>query len=653
MLNQQRTLHTLLSRAVLLPLFALLLASTPLRIAAQTWVGGTTTNWSEGDNWLNGTPPAATGASLIFQGTTHLTSNNDSLVTSLNGITFAEDAGSFVLTGTGFTLNGNILNESGVLQTIQNGITLNGSSRTINTGDGAITITQGILAAAGNPTLTKLGSGILTLQGDNQFAGDLRIYQGRVVLDAGAGGDLASGTVWFGYNQDVSPTNHGGVFEIIGAPTGTTTVQLAQLYVGRSAGANQIVVNSNGGTGTTVEFATYTLNSSGANGFPSLNIDLRSAGSAFKAPLSLTHGVARYATVTKTVAATTQTRFATVDEDGFVVQHTATAALPGSGGVHSAHYHTSGSLALTANVQGSTLTLTGAGELTGAYNASIGALLMVEGSGSYTFDNSQITVGGFFVHQYSTNGVLTINANLLGSGTRISGGVFKAGSGTLVLKGSGAEIAGYSDIHEGRLQLDGSLKDAQGIRVREGATLGGSGEVGGGDVWIYSGGNINTGETRYSDVHVYAGGTLDASDGLAITGTLTLYDGATFLVNLSSAQQVLSVMKDPEVTDPVVILSGDLELNLLDDAFSNIITLLTTTGTMTGEFQTVNGVVLGEGNLVSLEYNSQFYDFELIYGSNSVTLHAIPEPTTISLLLGLSAWGTWSWRRRNAASKSQ
>ncbi len=624
----------------------------PVQAAIYTWTGGGGLNtWNDAGNWTGGPPappPTATGHSLIFAGNLHL-SNNNTHITSVNGIEFAAGAGNFVLSGNEFTLNGNIINRSGVLQTIANDLILNGN-RQFNTEDGDITITGDISETGGVRQLFKYGTGTLTLAGSNSFSGGITLSQGRLLLDTKEGGTLHSTyNVMLGAQNFVSNINQGGVLEIKGKSTGTTLVQRGQLYMGRSTGANRIVIDANGGDGTTLEFSSWGWNSSPSdNGAPVLNVQLLSANSHLKLPLALTNGIHLQVTVTDSV----KTGFATVDGNGFVVRNTDTTLLPTTNAFNNNNYHTSGALSLTGNVTGNSLTITGAGSMTGATRtAQVRGILMEEGVTDYTLDVLRLGWGGLNVYQYSQDGVLTIKGDLNGqAGGNYSGSVFlKAGPGTVVFEGDAPLVAGFADIHEGLLRLDGSLKDVKGIQVRSGAVLGGSGEIGGGDVWTWSGTNVKGG-TRYSEVHVYTGATLDASDGLQITGTLILYEDATFRSALSLTQQALHVIKDPLVETPVVTLAGDLQLDLLYAILPNTtITLLTTTGILTGEFDTVNGVEIGEEGLFSLFYNAKEYEFLLQYSSNSVSLIAIPEPSTVTLLLGAGALGFLVLRRRQAA----
>lgn len=592
----------------------LIVAFTSTHAANFTWDGGGGDDlWSTGANW-GGTAPGATGQTLFFAGSTRLTPNNTT-VTSLNGITFNAGAGSFTLKGSGFTLNGNIANNSGVLQTIENAMTLN-NNRTLNTGSGGITLKGAVGETGGARALIKTGTSTLTLAGANSFTGRLDLNQGTILLDAASGGSLAAGSdVTFGAfgANIVSAVNQGGTFKVLGASSGSTTVTTGKrLYLTGASGANKLIVDSNGGAGTTLEFSDFNR-SGGVGSQPTLNVDLSSSGSALRfiaATVAPSNGIYAYMTVTDGV----NTGFATRDTGtGMVSRYTSSTALPASGGASTNNYHTSGSHTLTGNVSANSLTIQGAGSMNGSNKLTTSTFLMEEGVGDYTINNEVVTAEAY-IHQYSTNGVLTFSNTLTTDGARR---LVKAGPGTVVFESAVSGLAGSNgglDVQSGAVVLNGTLADATTVHVREGATLSGSGSVGG---------------TTNTVVNVWAGGTLDASHptakALSLTGTLTLNSGATYQMNLvDGSYAALSV-------DGSVTLDGDLKLTLsYGPTLGEEIDLLTSTGGgISGTFATINGVAATP----SFSINS--YTFNLNYEANRVYLEtmAIPEPQTTVLLL--------------------
>ncbi|MBE2203440.1 MAG: PEP-CTERM sorting domain-containing protein [Chthoniobacterales bacterium] len=634
MKNQQNIMRRLTLAA------GLVVALSSAHAQLRTWNGGGTDDlWSSAANW-GGTAPGATGATLVFDGTTRLGPDND-IVTSLNGITFAASAGSFVLGGNTFTLNGNITNNSGVLQTIDNAMTLN-AQRNIDAAHGDIRINGVIGETGGARVLTKSGTETLTLAGANTFTGQLGFLRGKILLDAGAGGSLAAGgDLFFGVNGAVTDVNQGGLFKASGASTGSTVINTGRrLYLGRSTGANRIVVDSNGGAGTTLRFSDFARLTAATDGFPSLNVNLTSPGSAFQLDAVgsfMTNGVSLFSTVTDS----TKTGFATRDVGtGLVTRFTAMTALPTAGVTvpdTQANRYVSGGQTLTGDVAANSLTINGAAgtaELDGNFQLRTTAILMEENVGNYTIKTASVGNGFLTVHQYST-GTLMISANLKDAGGNYSGYTFtKTGPGALVFSGNATNIAGVADVQGGLLKLDGTLKDVGVVQVRDGATLSGSGEIGGGTAWIWSASNVNSG-TRYTPVNVWSGGTLDASyssaDALEITGSLALDAGSTFQVDLVGGSfSALSVTNVTPASN-IVTLNGDLKLTLgYAPILGEEIDLLTSTdGLITGTFATINGFA------ATPTFVMGSYEFGINYGPNRVWLEttAVPEPGTAMLLV--------------------
>ena len=98
---------------------ALAATSAPALAATSTWDGGGSDgNWNTAANWAGDTAPLASDL-LQFGDTANLLTNNDFAVnTPFGGISFLAGAGSFTLGGNGILLTGDIVNNSGVAQTI-------------------------------------------------------------------------------------------------------------------------------------------------------------------------------------------------------------------------------------------------------------------------------------------------------------------------------------------------------------------------------------------------------------------------------------------------------------------------------------------------------------------------------------------------------
>lgn len=169
-----------------------------------TWTGGgADNNWSTGANW-GGAAPAA-GDSLNFAGTVRPGPvNNLAADISIAGITFSSGAGAFSLSGNRITLDGNVVNNSTALQTVNLALILN-ATRTFDAAAGALTA-GGLIS--GNGGLIKTGSGNLTLNGSasNTYAGLTSVTAGTLTLDKAAGFNAVVG------NLDIS----GGARVVLG-----------------------------------------------------------------------------------------------------------------------------------------------------------------------------------------------------------------------------------------------------------------------------------------------------------------------------------------------------------------------------------------------------------------------------------------------------
>jgi len=198
-------------------LITALFAGASAHAATWTWTGlGTDDNWSTAANWSDGvtTGTPATGDTLIFSGTTQLTSNNDLAAgTSFAGIQFAADAGKFELGGNSIALTGNVVSNVGVLQTINFDIDLGSTAERHFTQNVAgettpfLTI-NGVLSGSAGVFKDGVG-GILTLTGANT-------YTGRTAINAAS--------------QSIATTSiaNGGSASGLGASTSVYT----NLYIG-------------------------------------------------------------------------------------------------------------------------------------------------------------------------------------------------------------------------------------------------------------------------------------------------------------------------------------------------------------------------------------------------------------------------------------
>lgn len=161
--------------------------------ATLTWNGGgTDNNWTTTGNW--GAATIAAGDYLQFNGSTRLTSNNNLTAnTNIIGLSFLSGAGAFTLTGNTILLGGDVMTTSTTnLQTINLGMNLS-ANRQFSVANGGLLIGAPISGNAAGRSVTKTGTGTMTLTAANTYSGATIIQQGLLVL-SGADGALADGT---------------------------------------------------------------------------------------------------------------------------------------------------------------------------------------------------------------------------------------------------------------------------------------------------------------------------------------------------------------------------------------------------------------------------------------------------------------------------
>ncbi len=166
--------------------------------ASRIWNGASATdsNALTAANWTTAIAPKV-GDSLVFDGSTRLTVNNDLAAdTILGGITFNSTAGAFTLNGNSITLSGNITDNSTATQTINFSIRPD-AFRTLNVATGGTLNIAGVIT--GSNGIIKAGAGMLVLSASNAFTGGLIINGGLVKMaNAGALNTASPMSVLFG-----------------------------------------------------------------------------------------------------------------------------------------------------------------------------------------------------------------------------------------------------------------------------------------------------------------------------------------------------------------------------------------------------------------------------------------------------------------------
>lgn len=230
-----------------------LLPATWTRATSGNWIDANTSTSGFGNQFANWSVGLADGVNLAFQNVNSgasplaINSNNNSTIASVSSITFTNGGyggGSggtqYTVSGNALTLNGTaatgsgVTNISGSTQTILMELTL-GTPQTFNAANGTLQFDNLIHLGANNLTVTgasntiingsingsgglvKTGTGTLTLNNSNTFAGDLTINQGTVAVSnadnsTGAGSTILNngGRLLGGSNLSGVVVNSGG-----------------------------------------------------------------------------------------------------------------------------------------------------------------------------------------------------------------------------------------------------------------------------------------------------------------------------------------------------------------------------------------------------------------------------------------------------------
>ncbi len=554
----------------------------------------------------------------------------------------------------------------------------------IDTGHAGITLSGNITFDNVARVLVKTGTAALTISGTYYATQSTIVDMGDLVFSGGTVDTsftttrrLVLGSGW----SAAAPEDYASARLVL---KDNSVANFSQLILRKYSGSNSFVIES----GSTLVIGSASFYNAGSsyptgnpaqnadNGLATLNIDLTGGGRFRVTNASLFGTVlgSKWVTITELVEEQKKTGFVYFDsvvEDETTIYYATRATLGKgltempSGDVStgtSTHYvitSTGNTLSTgqlttgaTGQIRGSSLTITGTGGTLKTTHASNNrmitpVILMEEGTGDYYLDVRWLPNLGTanpigFVHQHSTNGILYFVRGMQGGTTNFNS-LVKTGAGTVVVQGSASAHTDETEIQGGRFVLESTFGHTSYFRVRgSDSVLSGKGGIGGTAI---------SGNPRYTQVQIFDGGTLEGNNheakALDITGSLLFLSDGNYRMSLHEDPQydpltVLSVTTGSSPAAALITLAGNLELELeyATGMDSDPIILMITDGSIAGFFNTVNGQSFLTGNRFFLDYGGTDYQFQIDYGYDlgggftAVALHAIPEPSTIALILG-------------------
>lgn len=480
---------TCLSAAIGTVLLALL-PHGALAAPLGTWVGGGANGmWATSSNWTGTAPVAGGTSSLVFAGSTRLTSTNDLANLTVDSISFTNvSTNNFTLSGSAITLASGTITTSATNSAstfpspdnIQFGMTLTGSNR-VQLGGGHSLSLSGVLAGSGSMTFTNTsGTPATYVSGSNTYSGGTLITGGQVYTQARGSNDAGNQSA-FG--------------------TGTVTVSGSGAILLRNGStiSNNMVLSGSGGNQGAIRGAF-----GGSSWTATVSGSVTLAGNTLLASAS-------------TVTNDTTSKLLlsnTVDVDGNTLTLGPTA---------------NATIQTTIEISGG-ITGSGAVAVNGG-NTGLKGLTLLSGSSNYS-GGTTLSAGILRVTNANAvgTGPLAVNA----SGLEINNVALNAGtltgSSTGVITSTGSGSASLVTTSATNSTFAGTISDGSGI---VGLTKAGSGTL------TLTGSNSNTGPTTLNGGALLLGG----SNVLAGGGNLT-FGGGTLQYSASNTLDYSSRIKN-------------------------------------------------------------------------------------------------------------
>ena len=491
------------------------------------------------------------------------------------------------------------------------GKVLLGAARLAVGADNSSTAFTGIISGSGG--ITKAGAGTFQVAGANAYLGATTVNSG--ILQAGAANSFSPASahnVLAGATLDLA-----GFDQAVASLSGAGQVFLGN---GRlTLGADNASTDFSGkisGTGGVTKTGAGTLALSGANRYSgvtyvssgALAAQANNSFSPASALVIASAGKASLGGFNQTIASlagagSVDLGAARLNTGGDNSSTTYAGTISGSGGLTKTG---TGSFTLSGintysgktNVSNGSLVVTNAAAAgAGPVNLASGTTLAFQGSG-YSFNNSINFADANFLDPALDSGAGTITLGGLISGADI---LSKTGSGTLIFTAANT-YSGNTLLNAGTLQVDGSIAASPLTYIGSGASLTGSGTVGG--IVALAGSSISPGS---------AGNPYGA---LRANGPVTFSPGSSFIANIAPASNSQLAVNGPAA------LNGNLAVSFAPGSYdpnAKYAVLTATRGVSGGFTSTVFTQVPGLTPIVTYGAGSVIVGFEQILNQTQAT----------------------------------